>query len=164
MKWLLVLILSLLVGGGPAVVTEVAPVLIPMPTPTPTVQVRKSFVLLNMPFTSQSPNGEWSDPRHQDGCEEAAALMAAEWSKCNSNCNRIEKNYAAREIEKIWEWEVENYGSGVDTSVEDTAVRIIGKYFGVSAYRIVSVSEYQQIRDEIEKGRLVIVPVDGRGP
>src|SRR3989344_4812592 len=113
MKWLLVLILSLLVGGGPAVVTEVAPVLIPMPTPTPTVQVRKSFVLLNMPFTSQAPNGEWSDPRHQDGCEEAAALMAAEWSKCNSNCNRIEKNYAAREIEKIWEWEVENYGSGV---------------------------------------------------
>jgi len=163
MKWLLVLILSLLVGGGPAVVTEVAPVLIPMPTPTPTVQVRKSFVLLNMPFTSQAPNGEWSDPRHQDGCEEAAALMAAEWSKCNSNCNRIEKNYAAREIEKIWEWEVENYGSGVDTSVEDTAVRIIGKYFGVSAYRIVSVSEYQQIRDEIEKGSLVIVPVDGRG-
>src|SRR3989344_8347453 len=115
MKWLAALILSLFVSGEPA---DVVPVL----TPTPTEEARKSFVLLDVPFTSQAPNGEWSDPRHQDGCEEAAALMAAEWSKCNSNCNRIEKNYAKKEIENAWEWEVENYGSGVDTSVEDTAV------------------------------------------
>ena len=43
--------------------------------PTATVEPKR-FVLLNVPFTSQAPFGEWSDPRHQDGCEEAAALMA----------------------------------------------------------------------------------------
>ncbi|TSC87927.1 MAG: Uncharacterized protein G01um101416_242 [Microgenomates group bacterium Gr01-1014_16] len=135
-------------------------------SPTPTVTVRKSFVLLDVPFTSQAPFGEWGDPRHQDGCEEASALML-KCSMFNDQClikdGIIDKNYAKREIEGIWEWEEENYGSGVDTSAEDTAERIIKNYFKFDGYMVTLLHGYEEIRDELAKGRIVIVPVDGRG-
>ena len=153
------LILSLFVGGRPVDV-------VPMLTPTPTEEVRKSFVLLNVPFTSQAPNGEWSDPRHQDGCEETAILMA-ECSVGSYQCpvkdGKIDKNFATREIEKIWGWEVENYGSGVDTGAEDTAKRILGEYYKDVRYQILDPRGYEDIIAELARGNIVIVPVDGRG-
>lgn len=129
---------------------------------TPTVEMRKSFVLLDVPFTSQAPYGEWGDPRHQDGCEEAAALMAAEWSKSNSNSNWIDKRYAKLEIINAWDYQVENYGGARDTGAEDTAERIIGGYFKDTRYQILDLREPEDIVAELARGRIVIVPVDGR--
>lgn len=155
MKWLIALVLSVFLGGGPA---DVAPT--QALTPTPTTVVRKSFVLLDVPFTSQAPNGEWSDPRHQDGCEETAALMAAVWAGKESIEGR---ESTARKIEEIWEWQVRNYGGARDTSAEDTAKRIIGGYFGYKAYSVQRLASREEIIDELTKGNVVIVPVDGRG-
>src|SRR3989344_6679608 len=55
-------------------------------TPTPRTSVTvypktssTSAVLLTVPFAAQAPFGEWSDPRQQDGCEEASTIMAMHW-------------------------------------------------------------------------------------
>jgi len=76
---------------------------------------------------------------------------------------KIDKDYAKGEIERIWEWEVENYGEARDTSAEDTAERLIGGYFGYKAYRIQRLASSQEIKAELAAGRVVIVPADGRG-
>ncbi|MBI2008733.1 C39 family peptidase [Candidatus Amesbacteria bacterium] len=129
------------------------------PSPDPGEGNQKEGVLLSVPFTSQAPFGEWGDPRHQDGCEEAASLMAVLAMRQVT----MTKPQFSREIEKIWEWEVKNYGSGVDTSAEDTAERIIGGYFNNFKYQISNIKYYGEIVDELAKGNVVIVPVDGRG-
>lgn len=152
MKWVVALILSLFASGKPA---DVAPMLVP----TPTVEARKNFVLLSVPFTSQAPDGNWRNPKFQDGCEETAALMAILAMRQTT----MTKSQYSREIEKIWDWQAENYGSGVDTSAEDTARRILGGYFGYRRYEIGEMRNYKDIIDELAEGRIVIVPVDGRG-
>ena len=38
-----------------------------------------NFVDNKVPFSSQAPLSDWSDPKQQDACEEASALMAMAW-------------------------------------------------------------------------------------
>ena len=137
-------------------------VLLPSPlpslTPTPTAEPVRS-VLLDVPFTSQAPFGEWSDPRHQDGCEEAAALMAVRWA---GNSLSLSKREAKDQILKIWEWEVETYGGARDTSAQDTADRIIGRYFWYKAYSVREIESGDEIARELMKGNIVITPMNGR--
>src|SRR5437016_6068593 len=39
------------------------------------------FVNLPVPFTVQAPFADWQDPRQEDACEEASALMAVYWAQ-----------------------------------------------------------------------------------
>lgn len=142
--------------------TEVpSPTMVPSPTPEPL-----RSVLLKVPFTSQAPFGEWSDPRHQDGCEEAAVLMAvaaaAGDSRFKIQGTILDKQYAKEEIENIWDWEVETYGGARDTSAQDTADRIIGRYFWYKAYSVREIESGDEIARELMKGNIVITPMDGR--
>lgn len=34
-----------------------------------------------VPFVVQAPDGDWKNPRYQDGCEEATVLMALWWAE-----------------------------------------------------------------------------------
>ena len=44
-------------------------------------QAGEIFEITGVPFTSQAPSGQWDNPVYQDGCEEAAALMAVYWAE-----------------------------------------------------------------------------------
>ena len=127
-------------------------------------RVIKEYVLeiedisLDIPFISQAPFEEWNNPVYQDGCEEAAALMAVYWA-LNKDLN---KEIAQQEILAISNYEQENFGTYMDTSVYDTVERIIKGYFGYNNVEVKEVNKINDIIKEIEKNRAVIIPANGQ--
>jgi hypothetical protein len=118
----------------------------------------KKLIIKNVPFTSQAPFAEWNDPRQQDGCEEAASLMAVSWARGESFTPEEAKSViiAAAEYEK------EQYGEFRDTSAHDTAERIIKGYFEYNNYQVKQIKEAEEIIRELAAGNILITPMDGR--
>lgn len=112
-----------------------------------------------MPFTTQSPFAEWSDIRQEDGCEEASALMAVSWAKGISS---IDPEQAKKEIIAASDWQLEKYGNFRDTSVADTANRIIEGYYNYSKVNVKNDISVDDIINELEDGNLVIIAANGR--
>lgn len=115
-------------------------------------------VLLDVPFTAQAPFGDWKDPRQQDGCEEASAIMAMAWVRGE----KLTPQIALEKILAISEYELKNYGNYQDTDAEDTAKRIFKGYFGYDKIKVRHGISTQDIKTELFKGNLVIIPVNGR--
>jgi hypothetical protein len=115
-------------------------------------------ILLSVPFTTQSPFAEWSDPRQQDGCEEASMLMAVYWARGE----KLTRELAKKEILAMAEFEKLTYGSFIDTDVKDTVVRIARGYFKFESARAVENITLDDIKKELFKGNLVLVPTNGR--
>jgi hypothetical protein len=116
-------------------------------------------VFIDVPFTVQAPLLEWSDPRFQDACEEASALMAMKWILDEKFGT---KAVVRNEILAISTWQTEKFSSYHDTSVEDTVERIFKGYFG---YKNVSVKNNISSVDiiyELEMGNIVITPMNGQ--
>ncbi|MDD4332545.1 MAG: C39 family peptidase [Patescibacteria group bacterium] len=122
-----------------------------------TVSVKKT-ILLNVPFTSQAPYGEWKDKRQQDGCEEASALMAVYWARGK----KLTKEIAKKEILAIADYEKKKYGSYVDTSASTTVERIFNDYFKFENVEVVYDIKLEDIIKELEAGNVVIIPANGR--
>ena len=118
----------------------------------------EKFEITGVPFISQAPSGQWDNPVYQDGCEEAAALMAVYWAKGKI----LNKNIAEDTLAAIAEYEEKNYGGYHDTSAEDTAERILQGYFGYDNFEVKKDIAIEDIIEEIKNGRLVIAPFDGR--
>lgn len=128
-------------------------------TNTPTsVPAQIQTILFNVPFTPQAPFGDWDDERQQDGCEEASSLMAMRWVQGQS----LTRADALREILAISEYERLKYGDFHDTSAEDTAGRIFRGYFKYDGVEVKHDIYTSDIRNELEKGNLVIIPVNGQ--
>lgn len=113
----------------------------------------------DVPFTTQSPFAEWSDMRQQDGCEEASALMAVSWAK---GITSIKQDQAKNDIIEASDFELQKYGNYRDTSVEDTAKRIIKGYFNYSNVTVKNNISADDIIKELAAGNLVIIPSNGR--
>ena len=94
------------------------PSLSPIPKPT----IKPEFVLHDVPFVAQAPTGAWSDPRQQDGCEEAASYMAVLWARGELPPETLAKKVEA--LLEISDWESQNYDEYHDTSALDTGERI----------------------------------------
>jgi SanA protein len=120
--------------------------------------IEEKNVLLDAPFISQAPLGNWSDPRKQDGCEEAAAIMAMAWV----NEEKLTPETADERINKISAFEKKEYGNFYDTNADDTAERIFKGYFKYDNVEAVSDINKEDIKKELFKGNLVIVPTNGR--
>lgn len=114
--------------------------------------------LSGVSFTPQAPFGNWSDSRQQDGCEEAAAIMAVKWARGES----LSRSQAEALITGISDWELEKYGEYRDISARDTVNWIIKDYFGHNNAEVKYGITAQDIINELEKGNIVIVPTDGR--
>lgn len=109
-----------------------------------------------VPFTAQAPFAEWNDPRYQDGCEEASVLMAIKAVKGEG----LTRNEAKAEIAAISQYELENWGSYVDTSASSTLARIVEgyfKYMGRVEYGI----DQDDIIEALYANNLVLVPTNG---
>jgi len=126
-----------------------------------TSSIEKKVDVINIitPFTSQAPLFKWSDPRQQDGCEEASALMAMAWVEGVSG-------YSAAEWEKkiidLADFEQDKYGEHRDVSVLDVVNWIFKDYFSYDQVEIVDIKNSAQIVAELETGNLVLVPVNGQ--
>ncbi len=136
------------------------------PTAAPDVQVqqpikpdRTKSVFFDVPFTSQAPFSEWSDPHFQDACEEASALMAMKWVNNEKISSKIE---AKNEILAISTWETENFGNYHDTSAKDTVSRIFNGYFHFGNAFVRENVSANDIIMELQKGNLVIAPMNGQ--
>jgi hypothetical protein len=113
-------------------------------------------IIEGIPFTSQSPFGDWADPRQQHGCEEASLLMAHYWMTGEA----LSKEKALMEIFAMSAYEEENYGEVHDLSLEDT-LKFYREYFGYKKSFVRFDIDTEDIKREIAKGNPVIVPMDG---
>lgn len=108
-------------------------------------------------FISQAPLGKWSDPRQQDGCEEAVSIMANYWQ----NNKSLTPKEAEQKIIAISNWEKKQYKEYRDTSVKDTANRILKGYLKTN-YTIKNNVNSDDIINELSKGNIIITPMNGQ--
>jgi len=145
-----------------------APIVTPPPTlppaklspvqPQPIPQSQKEKIVYTVPFIPQAPFGEWSDPHQQDGCEEASSIMAVLWAQGKTMNYEEGKN----KILAIAQYEEETFGNYHDTSAEDTFSRIIKGYLKHANARVQTDISTDDIKDELYKGNLVILPMNGQ--
>lgn len=138
-------------GEGP-----VEPIVSP-PSPK-VVEEAVTDIILPVPFTPQAPLGEWQDSRQQNGCEEAAGLMAVYWVQEKS----LTRKEARQKIIDISEKEQAAYGEHRDTSAQDTLERIIKGYFQYNQAFVQGVSSFEDIYRQLSQGRVVITPMNGQ--
>ena len=116
------------------------------------------LVLYDVPFTSQAPFAEWSDMRQEDGCEEAASLMAVTWARGR----KLTPAGAKQEILAASDFELNTYGSYADTSASATAERILSGFFGYDNYSVKYDITANDIISALRSGNILIVPMDGQ--
>jgi len=127
------------------------------PTPEPPTEPEQ-LDPLQVPFTCQAPREDWDDPRQQDGCEEAASLMVHAWLKGYA----LNPRKAEQEIAAISEYEKDKYGEYRDTSIADTAQRILGGYYELDNWEVRTDIGLADIKAALDPGNLVIVPINGQ--
>lgn len=112
----------------------------------------------DVPFVTQAPEAQWSDPRFQDACEEASILMAYQWV---GGDKELGKKDATAALEEIFKAQEPLFGPDViDTSAEDTAL-LMREFFDYEATLTQNVTK-EQIMQHLAKQRLVITPTDGK--
>ncbi|MFC1616167.1 S-layer homology domain-containing protein [Patescibacteria group bacterium] len=116
------------------------------------------YVLINTPWSSQAPYGEWADQRQSEACEEVSAIMAVKWGQDKS----ITKEYAHEEILKISEFLITAYGTAHDSSLEDTLNWIIKGYFNYQNAEIVHNITIEDMKTELKNGNILIIAVNGK--
>ena len=114
-------------------------------------------ILLSVPFFSQAPFGEWSDPIFQNACEEASIIMAMHWV----NKIPVTKDQVKQEILDLSLFEDKTYGQAFDRAAAD-AIKMFKDYFNYENVFVRSGISTKDIKKEILAGRLVIVPLNGQ--
>jgi|SRR3989344_4262088 len=127
---------------------------VPLPTPD---AVKASYVLLNVPFTSQAPTGNWSDPRQQDGCEEASILMAWLWTQGQG----ITPAAAEKAIIDMSDFETAHYGIYHDLDAQDTA-QLMRDFYNYQKVSTQIDPTIEDMKNYLRAGKLVIVPANGQ--
>jgi len=114
-------------------------------------------ILFDVPFIVQAPRHNWKDPVYQNACEEAAILMAMRWAEGRT----LTSEEAFIEIQKISDFSKAHYGFYLDQSAEDLTV-LMRDYFKYSNVSYRNDIQIVDIRTELKKGNLVLVPVNGQ--
>ena len=118
-------------------------------------------VLLDVPFTSQAPYGQWSDRTYQDGCEEAALLMAARYMR-GARGGTITPDDATRAIAQLSDYARDTYGYYLDIAAPDVVRLAEDFYRDILAASYVSAVTREDIVRALTEGHPVILPMDGR--
>ena len=112
---------------------------------------------LNVPFTSQAPTANWSQP-FQDACEEAAILMADYYVQGKSMP-------AVTEVENILvamiDWQAKNMDGEIDMDISELAY-LAENYLGYEKYDIVNDLSVEKIINYLDRGLPLVVPANGK--
>ncbi len=123
----------------------------PSPTPLP------ERLLLQVPYTTQAPLGNWA--QHQESCEEATlSMLAAYWQRDTAVV--IDPHSADATIAALVSWQVQRWGSEDDLT--DTRLGELAKQYYGYGYRIVP-NDPQAVREQIAAGRPLIAGVRTHG-
>jgi hypothetical protein len=138
-----------------------APTALPTPkrTPKPTPQATPASrrVLIDVPFVSQAPFGDWTDPHQQDGCEETSVLMTMRWVRNLP----LTPQEGLEELKRLSEFSEAHYGTFHDTSIGDT-FKFFNDFYNYSNVELKYDSTIEDIKAALSAGAIVIVPADGR--
>ncbi len=111
---------------------------------------------LSVPFIVQAPFAEW-DELHKEACEEAVLIIANAWL----NNQELTKEQANEQILDSVKWQEDNWGGHYDLNASET-VRLADQYFGIEKIYITNVDSIDNVKYELSKGNIVIVPAAGR--
>lgn len=126
------------------------------PTVTPIAVIPDSYLIENFPFQSQAPFANW-DQLHDEACEEASLILTYYYISGKS----ISVNEMEDQIQKMVQWEIENWGSHKDLTIKETADLAKG-FYNFSNFEIKNNITIDDIKSEISSGHPVIVPTAGR--
>jgi len=113
-------------------------------------------ILIKVPFTSQAPFGVW-DNLHNEACEEAALIMAEHWL----NQQPLTSHQAEQEILAAVDWQIKNWGGHYDLPAEKI-ISLAQDFFKIKNIHLVNQPTIDNIKDELNQGNLVLVPMAGR--
>ncbi len=121
-------------------------------------------IAITVPFTTQAPLANWADSRQQDGCEEAVSLMAMAWVKGEGLTTKTKISKAAweKKVIALSDFEKKKYKEYRDVALSDMIKWIFKDYFKYDKVRIKTVASTTDIIAELEKGRIVLLPMNGR--
>lgn len=120
------------------------------------------IINIAVPFTTQAPLVKWDDPRQQDGCEEAVAVMAMAWVKGEGLKTKITPAEFEARILALSDFQAEKYGEFRDTSLSDMEAWIFRDYFSYEKTELKAVATTSDIISELEGGKIVLLPMAGR--
>jgi hypothetical protein len=112
-------------------------------------------VLLDIPFASQAPFGDWDQP-YQDACEEASIIMI----KYSKNHSLLSKESMKLEITQAVDWQIKNWGGHRDLNAKDT-LKLAKDYFGLEG-TIINQPTAEMIKEQLVLGHPITLPAAGR--
>ncbi|MFA7169356.1 MAG: C39 family peptidase [Candidatus Paceibacterota bacterium] len=118
--------------------------------------VPEAKTIAGVPFTSQAPFGDWTDPRQQHGCEEVSLIMAHYWILGE----KLTQEMALSEIVAMSDFENENFNGAYDLSISDT-LKLWQEYLGYKNAFVKYDISLEDIKEEIAEGKLIVIPIDG---
>lgn len=113
-----------------------------------------SSFLLSVPFASQAPFGDWSQP-YQDGCEEASVIMVKHYLQSKP----LSKDQMKSEIDTSVKWQEDVWKGHKDLDAQMTLL-LAKQYFEING-KVIGVSE-DEIKRHVSSGLPVLVPAAGR--
>ena len=114
---------------------------------------------LAVPFTSQAPTGDWSEP-FQDSCEEASVLMVHEFYAGNTS-KVIDLTVANQGLLDLVAHENKLFGNYIDTTVLETA-QFAESMYGYTKSDVIENPTIEQIKERLNLGEPVLVPAAGK--
>ncbi|MFA6492617.1 MAG: C39 family peptidase [Patescibacteria group bacterium] len=126
-----------------------------LPTPTST-QTPNSYLIENFPFQSQAPDANW-DELHDEACEEASLILTHYYL----NNKDVSVQEMEDQIQKMVNWEIENWGSHKDLTVKETG-SLAKSFYGDQNFEIKNDITIEDVKKEIVNGYPVIIPTAGR--
>ena len=111
-------------------------------------------VLIEVPFSSQAPDGNW-DPPYDEACEEISLIMAQRYLTNQS----FTPQEADQEIRNLTTW-VELQNLPVDITAEQLA-QVASEYYNLQT-KIMNEPTVDDLKQELAAGNPVILPLAGQ--
>jgi hypothetical protein len=125
------------------------------PSETSQLVELKERVLLDVQFIPQGPldpgAAHWA--LHKESCEEAAMLMAHNYSLGRT----VTMQQANDEIFELVDWQVQNFGDEHDIYADEVS-QVLEGFYGHSDVRVIQDATIDQIKAQLSAGYPVIVP------
>lgn len=125
------------------------------PSPIPS-KMPPSYSIANFPFQSQAPLANW-DELHDEACEEAALILVNSYLTDQS----LSAEKMDQEILKMVDWEIKNWGSHKDLTIQETA-ELAANFYQLENTQIKNNINIEDIKKEVAQNHPVIIPTAGR--